>query len=250
MKIHGYVLVENAIPDPRLVAALRADIDRAIADDLAVAASGRPPSRFGDIVHLLLNRGESFVELLEHCELLDTIDLLLGETCILHSYNAVRLMPGRGNNATRVHRDSPRYSPDYLLAVQVLYFVDDFTDENGGTWLLPGSHNASDRPTDEQFYERAIQVTGKAGSALILDSSVWHAGGENRTDQPRRGITMVFTRAFMKQQIDLPRAAGASVVARLSERGRRLLGFNVRVPASLDEFNLPDDQRLYKPNQG
>ena len=32
--------------------------------------------------------------------------------------------------------------------------------------------------------------------------------------------------------------------------GRRLLGMNVRMPTTLDEFYLPPDQRLYLPAQG
>jgi len=36
----------------------------------------------------------------------------------------------------------------------------------------------------------------------------------------------------------------------LSVQARRILGFDTRVPASLDEFFLPDSERLYKPGQG
>jgi ectoine hydroxylase-related dioxygenase (phytanoyl-CoA dioxygenase family) len=95
-----------------------------------------------------------------------------------------------------------------------------------------------------------LQVSGRAGSALVFDSSLWHAGGANTTDAARRGVTLVYSRAFVKQQIDLPRATDPAIVAQASPLLRRLLGFDVRVPSSLEEFMLPEEQRLFKGGQG
>jgi hypothetical protein len=36
----------------------------------------------------------------------------------------------------------------------------------------------------------------------------------------------------------------------LGETGRRFLGFHVRMPTSLEEYYVPESQRLYKPGQG
>jgi hypothetical protein len=51
----------------------------------------------------------------------------------------------------------------------------------------------------------------------------------------------------MKQQIDLTLSLTREVK---NEKTRRLLGFNSRVPTNIEEFNLPESERLYKPNQG
>lgn len=249
MQTQGYCVIENAI-DPELIASVRGALDAAIDSDRLRMGVDYDSYRFRDIVHLLINRGAPFVRLLEEGRVLPYIESLLGPTCVLHSYNGIKLMPGRGNNATAVHRDSPRYTMPYQLMTQVLYFIDDFTLSNGATWVLPGGHNAPQRPTDEEFYSRAVQASGRAGSALIFDSSLWHAGGANITDAARRGVTLVYSRAFVKQQIDLPRATDPAIVANASPQLRRLLGFNVRVPISLDEFMLPEDQRLYHGGQG
>ena len=54
----------------------------------------------------------------------------------------------------------------------------------------------------------------------------------------------------MRQRFDYPRLVPKEVTEQLNEVGRRFLGFNVRVPTSLEEFYLPPEQRLYKAGQG
>ncbi len=250
MRSRGYYLIRGGLSDPKLLKGLKDDLDNAFDSDQRESELTGEKLRFTDIVHHLLGRGMSFFELWEYPLITDLIDKILGSTCIVHSYNGVRLLPGRLNNASIIHRDSPRFSPAYTLAVQALVMVDRFTAENGATLLLPGSHNVLERPSDEYFQREAICIEGQPGDVIIFDSSVWHRGGENRSTEPRRGITFVFTRSFMKQQIDLPRSVSADVISSLSPRGRRLLGMNTRVPASLGEFFLPPDERLYLPNQG
>ena len=128
--------------------------------------------------------------------------------------------------------------------------VDDFSIDNGATYILPGSQLIEGKPSDDHFYKHAIQIEGKSGDAILFDAMLWHAGGVNKTKFPRRGITKVFTRAFMKQQIDYTKATELPVLQGMTERSRRLLGFDARVPENIDQFLLPESDRLYKPNQG
>ena len=54
----------------------------------------------------------------------------------------------------------------------------------------------------------------------------------------------------MRQRFDFPRLVPNEIIASLGDDGRRLIGMNVRMPTSLEEFYLPPEQRLYKPDQG
>lgn len=240
----GYCHFPDVVPQ-ELLNRLRFQIDKVIGADLK---SGRTRGHYS---YLAQNNGDCFVELLEVSPLQDYIDLILGDTCIIHSYNMIRIAPDIENPIQNsIHRDSPRFCRPYLLSMQILFLIDDFTIENGATYLLPGSHKTESKPTDEDFYVGADRMIGREGDAVIFDSMVWHTGGRNEAKDHRRGITIVYTRPFMKQQIDLPRATKLEVVTQLSERSKRLLGFNARMPASIGEFMLPAEERLYKPNQG
>jgi ectoine hydroxylase-related dioxygenase (phytanoyl-CoA dioxygenase family) len=124
--------------------------------------------------------------------------------------------------------------------------LDDFTEENGSTWILPRSHLRKERPDDEQFFKEAIQATGKAGDILVFNSNVFHSAGKNTTDNGRRALPIVFCKSSMKQLLDYPRAFGSK---EFSPEIKQLLGYDSRVPSSLDEWYQPKENRFYKPNQ-
>src|SRR5712672_1916662 len=99
-------------------------------------------------------------------------------------------------------------------------------------------------PRDEDFYRDAVRAVAQAGSIVVFNSNLWHAAGPNRSRGPRRGLTLAFTRPFMKQQMDYPRALGYERAASLSLELRQVLGYNARVPTSLDEWYQTPDRRL------
>jgi len=90
----------------------------------------------------------------------------------------------------------------------MLIMLDDFTLENGATYLLAKSHLKDEKPTEAMFYEKSDRVVGKKGDVLFFNSNLWHAAGINTTNQERRAITITFTKPFMKQQLDYSRAIG------------------------------------------
>lgn len=244
LQTSGYVHFPNVVPKdllPRLSGGI----------DAAIKTARENQHAIGSYAYLAQNEDPAFLELLELSPLQSYIDLILTDTCIISGYSVISSEPNQANKIQNaIHRDHARFSRPYLLTLNLLYLVDDFTKENGATYLLPGSQHAAEKPDEDYFYKNAIRVEGKAGDAVIFDSLVWHAGGTNTTQASRRGITKVYVRSYMRTQFDMTRATKPDVVAKLSERSRRLLAFNVRMPGSLEEFFLPPEQRLYKPNQG
>jgi len=97
--------------------------------------------------------------------------------------------------------DMPVATPAFSVVVNVP--VVDMTPTNGSTELWPGSHldttvsmNGSiSVPTDVLERRRQIappiQPSVRAGSVLIRDIRLWHAGMPNHTDAPRPMIAMI-----------------------------------------------------------
>lgn len=83
-----------------------------------------------------------------------------------------------------------------------------------------------------------------------FNARTWHMGGVNQTDRPRHAVTMNVCRSYMRQRFDYPRLVSPEIANQLGEVSRRFLGFNVRMPTSLEEYYLPEESRLYKANQG
>jgi ectoine hydroxylase-related dioxygenase (phytanoyl-CoA dioxygenase family) len=128
--------------------------------------------------------------------------------------------------------------------------IDEFSESNGGTLVLPGTHQQAQRPTDEYCRKNTVAVECPAGSMLVFDSTVWHAAGLNQSGRDRAAVNHQFTRSYFKQQIDLVRALGDAVVSTQPPRTQQLLGWYTRVPTSLDEFYRPPEERLYQSAQG
>jgi ectoine hydroxylase-related dioxygenase (phytanoyl-CoA dioxygenase family) len=134
--------------------------------------------------------------------------------------------------------------------INVLVMLDPFTAENGATHLLEGSHLGREKPTDEVFFRDAVRAVGPAGTVVLFNSNLWHAAGENRNGEPRRALTLTLTPPYFKQQCDYPRMLGYNRAEKFSQHLRQILGYNSRVPADLEEWYRPPENRLYQLDQG
>jgi hypothetical protein len=115
---------------------------------------------------------------------------------------AIKIGPGQGSQP--LHRDDsvwlwrhPTYQRE--ARVQIMVAVSDFTAENGGTLVIPGSHLWDDERAPRR--EEAVPTQMKAGSALIWIGSTYHGGGENTTtDEYRFGLSMGYDLAFLRPE--------------------------------------------------
>ena len=243
----GFTLVPSIIPWEE-VRVLRDLLATCISKDLE-RWQGKPyPDAW--MVHNLMVRGMPFARLMENESLQAYLCELLGDTCIIYAYTSSSMPPKGTNYSHRIHTDCPRFIPGYITNVGIMLALDDYTEENGATYFLPGSHTQAGTPSEQEFTAKAERVFPKKGEAMIFNARTFHRGGRNETDQPRHGITMNVCRSYMRQRFDYPRLVPKEVVDQLGEVGRRFLGFNVRMPTSLEEYYLPEDQRLYKAGQG
>lgn len=207
------------------------------------------------VLRLMARYEPAVLDLLAKPEMLAIVDATVSSTAILHLQNGFILpsfTPGEVPQTfqTTFHRDFPRDLNGYLASVNCLLAVDDFTADNGGTLVVPGTHQRAERPSDAYLRRNAIPVEAPAGSLIVFDSTLWHAAGANVSGRDRLGVNHQFTRSFLKQQIDYVRALGADVVKSLPPRTQQLLGWYTRVVTSLDEYYVLPDERLYRSGQG
>jgi len=203
----------------------------------------------GTVHHLPCMQG-AFLEVLERNDCGDALTRFFGGPYVLNTFGGVLNLPQDVAYVGRIHRDLRTFSGDLNLMAQLLIMLDDFTEENGATYLLSGSHRLKERPGDEEFFSRAARAVGRAGSVVLFNSNLWHAAGVNRTSRARRALTLAFTTPYIKPQFDYPRAIGYDRGDQLSPTLRQLLGYNARIPASLDEWYQPPEKRMYRPGQG
>jgi ectoine hydroxylase-related dioxygenase (phytanoyl-CoA dioxygenase family) len=106
--------------------------------------------------------------------------------------------------------------------------LDDFTEANGATRVVPGSHR-----WDEPFAPpdtTSIGVAMRAGSALFYTGSVLHGGGANTTDAPRLGVVLHYCASWLRPAENHVLAVPPEEAAARPERIQELLGYNVHPP--------------------
>lgn len=111
--------------------------------------------------------------------------------------------------------------------------MDDFTLENGSTFVLPATHKTVNYPSESFIQRNALQVEAKAGQYILLDCMLFHSGGFNQTKRARRGVNHVYTIPYFKQQIKLP---GLLNKANLTVDQKELFGFMFEEPTSIEQF--------------
>lgn len=141
---------------------------------------------------------------------------------------AIRVHPGE--RAQIPHRDEEMWPTDKIgqWIVNVMWALDDFTEENGATRLWPGSHKTVlGRAADP---ERSVPAIMTAGSALIYVGSLTHGAGANTTQKPRTGIAISYCLGWLKQYENQYLAYPKELVRSFPERLQRLIGYQVHRP--------------------
>ena len=190
-------------------------------------------------LHDLICKYLDVVKLLEDEHLDKLLAQLLGEYWIMYAFTGSSCPPNATNYGGRIHVDCPRWIENYTTNIGVIWTLDDFTTENGGTKVLPASHHADYIPTKEYFDKNSVQFEFKKGSLIIFNARVVHSTGFNMTKNWRHALTMNACRSYMKQRMDWVRFIPHEISNKLNQTARRIIGFDTRLPTNLDELFLP-----------
>jgi hypothetical protein len=241
----GYVKIHKQF-STNLLSQMRKWIDCDLEDWKAYLDLARPKES-GSLAHHVLVR-QHWRDFLDELGPIDLFALLLGNLPIINTF-------GVNNNSSRLptyahsnHIDQKFTTTDLNPAmINLLVFIDDFTIENGATWIYPKDIlNLGSVAPESNF---GLQICGEAGDLLIWDSRMLHRAGENKTHQPRRAVSIMLSRPFVKPQFDYLSGLSDAEVGRLSRAQKQLLGYASRIPKTLQEWYLPGNERLYQPSQ-
>ncbi|WP_063824884.1 phytanoyl-CoA dioxygenase family protein [Nocardia pseudovaccinii] len=138
----------------------------------------------------------------------------------------IQIHPGEGFQP--LHRDDSVFQwehPTYgrEARIQVMLAMSDFTAENGGTRVIPGSHAWDDERAPSQ--DEAFSTEMTAGSILMFIGSTFHGGGLNSSDAPRTGLTFAYDLGFLRQEENQYLAIPIEQVKTFPESIQRKLGY-------------------------
>jgi len=223
----GFVLIPNLIAASEAAEARSRTLE--IARSPSVSELGRRNERSGQQhVRGLLALGEIFERMVQHPAIIEIAEAILGDDMTVGAYSARILHPGAIEMG--VHVDYPYWAmrgPFTIrppLMVQVIWMLQDFTEQNGATLVAPRSQLRCARPNREQFAREAIKITGAAGDAIISHGLLWHDTSRNRTADPRVALLINYSLKVIRPLDSEIARVPPAVLERATPKLRQLLG--------------------------
>lgn len=178
----------------------------------------------------LLEKTRACDALVEHRRVLALLDRLFLPNYLLSQLQAIEIRPGE--HAQMLHHDDgfyPLLRPRPALSAATMWAIDEFTDTNGATVVLPGSHRwGSDRgPADTDI---RTPVRMPAGSCAFYLGTLWHGGGANHSAATRLGVTVQYCEPWLRPQEAYTLATSRDTARAVSENIRRMLGYSIHPP--------------------
>lgn len=224
MEAVGYSIVEGVLPPDNLAQ------KRGVLSDLLASAAAGSNSFLGRRtrrVYTLLAKTRSFDDLVLNPLLLTVMDRVLThyQLCV-----ATAIEIGPREIAQTLHADDGVYPLPHLgtpLTVNSMWAIDDFTEENGATRIVSGSHRGADKKSEDAL---AVAACMPAGSVLIYYGNVLHGGGANLTGLPRVGVVIEYAVSWIRPQENLGLSYPPSLARGLPTRLQELMGYNLYPP--------------------
>ncbi len=176
----------------------------------------------------LIARSETSRDVIQNPFVLDTTKAVLSDATSYHLHLTQIIAIGAGETAQQIHRDQWAFDffpfpSGYEVQCNTLWAMTDFTEENGATRVIPGSHTAEDR---KKFSIEATEPAEmEAGSVLLYTGALYHGGGENRSNATRYGLNVTYARSWLRQEENQYLSVPLDVARKLPKSLLRLMGY-------------------------
>jgi len=222
LRVFGFTVVEEVLTADEVI-----EMRELVTE--SAAKIGVESSHRGSARHLanLVTLSPVFFKVIDHPAVLPLVEAVMGEDLILGSLNARIVRPGDGRQT--LHSDVPlplhRYGTESPVMMNTIWPLQDYTTENGATWMVPGSHQSHLQEPPQGFEVNfEIQPEIQAGSVVVINGQTWHGGGENRTDSERASMFGHYRFGqWMRFQCDPHDQFPGQWLDLLTERQRQLL---------------------------
>ena len=176
----------------------------------------------------LVARSPTARELITHPLVLGTVEGVLSGASNFQLHLTQVIAIGAGQGGQQIHRDQWAFDffpfpTGYQVQCNTIWAMSDFTEQNGATRVIPGSHRFEDR---KQFtHDDTVCAAMGKGSVLFYTGATYHGGGANRSDATRYGLNITYNVAWLRQEENQYLSVPRDVAATLPEDLLRLMGY-------------------------
>ena len=186
--------------------------------------SGRRTRRTGGLVA----RSATCRELVMHPLVLGAVRGVLGHATSVQLHLTQVIAIGPDEPAQQIHRDQWAFDffpfpSGYEVQCNTIWAMTDFTEQNGATRVIPGSHRNEDRK--EFAHEDTEPAEMPAGSILFYTGSLYHGAGANRSTAVRAGINITYAVSWLRQEENQFLSCPLEIARELPDDLLRLMGY-------------------------
>jgi ectoine hydroxylase-related dioxygenase (phytanoyl-CoA dioxygenase family) len=186
--------------------------------------SGRNTRRTGGLVA----RSETCRDVVTNPLVLGTVKAVLKHATTFQLHLTQVIAVGPGSESQMIHRDQWAFDffpfpTGYEVQCNTIWAMTDFTEENGATRLIPGSHRLEGR---REFAQAdTVPAEMPAGSVLFYTGSLYHGAGANRSTETRYGLNITYAVSWLRQEENQYLSVPADVARGLPDSLLRLMGY-------------------------
>jgi ectoine hydroxylase-related dioxygenase (phytanoyl-CoA dioxygenase family) len=158
---------------------------------------------------------------------------------------------GPGEPAQVIHRDQWAFdmypfAKNYQVIVNTIWAVTDFTEQNGATRVVPGSHRFEDKLRFTEADTEPVEMS--KGSVFVYPGTTYHGGGANRSEADRIGIALSYSVSWLRQEENQYLAVPIEIARTLPEELLRLMGYQRGAYALGYVDDLRDPMEFVRPD--
>ena len=222
LEIYGFTVVENVLSTEE-AHAMREVLIRC-EKELGTDHKHRGTARHVSNLPIL---DPIFFKTIDHPKTLPLLEHFLGTGLILGSLNSRIVTPGDGYQG--LHSDIPAemLNPVSPVMMNTVWLLDDFSPDNGGTRVVPGTHKSGLAvPPEDMAVKHEVQPTAPAGSVIVFNGQTWHGGGANNSSANRHALFGHYRKRQLVFQIDPHDGFPPEWLDQLTDRQKELMRFN------------------------
>lgn len=226
LETNGYVIIENLLSSSE-IQAVRQAVQPLLDNVGRNSFEGLSTQRVYSVVSKTLGCNP----LAAHPLVLALLDKLLLPGYLLSQLQIINILAEEAQQS--LHYDDSFYPfsrPRNPLGLATVWALDEFTEDNGATAVIPGSHKWGDETPLAQNDPRQIACTMPAGSVVLFLGTLWHGGGANTSGDARLAITAQYCEPYLRTQENYSLSVSAQRVAQVSEDMKRMLGYSIYGP--------------------
>jgi hypothetical protein len=177
----------------------------------------------------LIARSPASRDLVMHPLALGTVRNFLGHATNFQLHLTQAIAIGASETAQPIHRDQWAFDffpfpPGYEVQCNTIWAQTDFTEANGATRVVVGSHLREDGLAFGQDDTEPAEM--ERGSVLFYSGSVYHGGGPNHTDSTRIGLNITYNVAWLRQEENQYLSVPREIAETLPTDLLRLMGYD------------------------